>query len=129
MLDDDLFTGASCVNNNYINIIYYARRNGGCCVTHVYSGCILYCRTKNRADPIPPRTTVSGRVPYTSLVDVPHHRILGNELTLKHYRVMTPPPYRARLYPSPARNHSAAVITYFISSLVVRGLAVGSEPR
>lgn len=94
-----LYNGESCVNNNYINIIYYAYRHGGCCVTHVYNGCILYCRTKNGADPIPPRTMVSGRVPYTSVVDVPRHRILGNELTLKHYRVMTLPPYRAVYIP------------------------------
>lgn len=69
---------------------------------------------------------VSGRVPYTVVVDVPRHRILVNELRLKHYGVMTPQHYS--VYPSPGQNHSTAVITYFIP-LVVRGIEVGSEPR
>lgn len=89
----------------------------------------MYYRTKNGADPILPRIMVSGRVPYTLMVDVPWHRILGNELSLKHYRVMTlAPPYRTCLYLSPNQNYFTNVITSCIP-LVVRKHAVESESR
>lgn len=98
-------------------------------ILHMYNRCMYY-RIKNGADPIPPRIMVSGRVPYTLMVDVPCHRILGNELSLKHYLVMTlAPPYRTCLYLSPNQNHSTNVIITLCIPLVVCEHAVESESR